>query len=157
PSIELHVATTAAGAQYLFGDPLNEMLFARTTAEAEGRVWSRACGGAVHAGLPPAELPNLEEMFRHVSASLGGPLEGRAATGPNQQRAFPVRELLGLCWPHVRRLFAADFDDFHRQFGPVPTKWWCAIAAHTTARPIIEVKDVLPPATALTILMESAI
>jgi hypothetical protein len=39
----------------------------------------------------------------------------------------------------------------------VPPKWWCAITAYATARPIIEVKDVLDPAIALTILIESAI
>ena len=54
------------------------------------------------------------------------------------------------------RLFQAMADDFHRQFGPVPTRWWCAITAHTTARPIVDVKDVLSPSIALTILMESA-
>jgi hypothetical protein len=68
-----------------------------------------------------------------------------------------VRQLLALYWPHAARLFAADFDDLHRQFGPVLPKWWCAVAAYATARPIMEVKDVLAPAIALTILMESAI
>ena len=55
------------------------------------------------------------------------------------------------------RLFSADVDATHRRFGPVPPQWWCAVAAYATARPIIDVVDVLDPATALTILMELAI
>ena len=69
----------------------------------------------------------------------------------------PAGQLLALHWPQVERLFKADFDDLHRRFGPVPQTWWCAVAAFATARPIFEVKEVLAPAIALMILMESAI
>jgi hypothetical protein len=108
-------------------------------------------------GVPLTRLPGTDEMFAHVSQSLGGPLEGRPSTGPACQPMVPVRQLLAFCWPHVARLFEADFDDTHRRFGPVPPNWWCAVAASATSRPIIDVKDVLDPAIALTILMESAI
>ena len=57
----------------------------------------------------------------------------------------------------MSRRFSGDISEIHRKFGPVPPKWWCAITAYATARPIIEVKDVLDPAIALTILIESAI
>jgi hypothetical protein len=155
---EMHVATTSSGDRYLLGDPLNNMLLAaKTQTEAAGRVWPRAAGAAVSAGLPMSAIPSKEDMFAHVVKSLGGPQEGRPSTGSGHQPLAPVRQLLALYWPHVARLFAADFDDLHRQFGPVPPKWWCAVAAYATARPIIEVKDVLAPAIALTILMESAI
>jgi hypothetical protein len=153
----LRVATTASGDKYLFGDPLNDMLVAKTEAEANGRVWSRAASAAVSAGLPMARVPNWEDMFGHVAGSLGGPLEGRPSTGPSHQPAVPVRQLLALFWPHALSFFKGDFDELHKRFGPVPLKSWCAVAAYTTARPIIDVKDVLDPAIALTILMESAI
>ena len=153
----MHMATSAAGEEFLFGDPLNEMLFAKTEAEAWGRVWPRAAGAAVSAGLPVPSLPSWGDMFRHVAENLHGPLEGRPSTGPDHQPVVPVRQLLALYWPHVEQLFNADFDDTHRRFGPVPPRWWCAVAAYATARPIIEAKDVLAPAIALTILMELAI
>jgi hypothetical protein len=153
----LHVATTSSGEKYLFGDPLNDMLFAKTDVEAPGRVWPQAAGAAVSVGLSASRLPPLDDMFGHVSASLGGPLEGLPSTGPSHQPLAPVRKLLEFNWPHVARLLAGDFDDLHRQFGPVPRQWWCAVAAFATSRPIIDVKDVLDPAIALRILMESAI
>lgn len=154
---QLHVGTTASGDKYLFGDPLNDMLFAKTEADADGRVWSRAASAAVSAGLPMARVPSWQDMFGHVAGSLGGPLEGRPSTGPNHQPAVPARQLLALFWPHALSFLKGDFDDFHKRFGPVPLKSWCAIAAYATARPIIDVKDVLDPAISLTILMESAI
>ena len=153
----MHTATSSSGEEFLFGDPLNEMLFAKTEAEAWGRVWPRAAGAAVSAGLPVSSLPSWGDMFRHVAENLHGPLEGRPSTGPHHQPAVPVRQLLALYWPHVEHLFNADFDDTHRRFGPVPPRWWGAVAAYATARPIIEAKAVLAPAIALTILMESAI
>jgi hypothetical protein len=156
PDARIDVFTSKAGREYLFGDPLNNMLFARSGAEAAGRVWPRAAGAAVSIGLPQSSLPNLDDMFRHVVESVcaESPLEGRPSTGPDHQPIVPARELLALYWPHVTQLLSADVD---RRFGPVPPQWWCAVAAYATARPIIDVADVLDPATALTILMESAI
>ena len=46
PAAPLHVVTTSSGDKYLFGDPLNDMLLAKTEAEADGRVWSRAASAA---------------------------------------------------------------------------------------------------------------
>jgi hypothetical protein len=159
PDARMDAFTSKAGRQYLFGDALNNMLFARSDAEAAGRVWPRAAGAAVSIGLPQSQLPSLDEMFRHVVTSVcsESPLEGRPSTGPDHQPIVAARELLALYWPHVMRLLSADVDAMHRRFGPVPPQWWFAVAAYATARPIIDVKDVLDPATALTILMESAI
>lgn len=157
PEAALHVVTTAAGEKYLFGDALNNVLLAKTESEADGRVWPRAAGAAVSAGLPAQHVPNLDDMFRHVAKSLGSPLEGLPSTSPDHRPVVPVRQLLASIWPHVAALFSADFDDLHRRFGPVPPRWWGAVAAYATARPIIDVANVLHPSIALTILMESAI
>src|SRR5262249_54093324 len=107
---DIQVVTTSAGEQYLFGDPLNAMLLAKIAAEADGRVWPRAPGTAVLAGLPMSRLPSLDDMFGHVVGSLGGALEGRPSTGQNHQPMAPAHELLTLFWPLVARLLAADFD-----------------------------------------------
>lgn len=157
PGATLHVATTTAGERYYMGDPLNEMLLPKTEADAKSRVWSRAASAAVHAGLPMTGIPDVAAMFRHVAASVGGPHDGKPSTGPNHQPHLPVRALLKVLAPRVAQILSGDISEMHRQFGAVPPKWWCAITAYATARPIIDVKDVLDPAIALTILMESAI
>jgi len=158
PPPTLHVATTTSGDKYLFGDPLNDMIIPKSNDDAAGKLWAHAAGGAVSAGLAPERLPSWENMFRHVSSVLGGPLEGRPSTGDKHQPAAPVRQLLAIFWPHVDTFFKADFDEIHRRFGPVPPKWWSAIAAFAVGgKPIVQVKDVLDPSIALTILMESAI
>jgi hypothetical protein len=155
PSAPLQTVTTSSGADYLFGDALNDMLFANTAVEAGGRVWPRAVAAAMKAGL--SRIPNVDDMFQHVAKSLGGPLEGRPSTGADHQPLVPARQLLVLYWPGVMRLFSAAFDDVHRRFGPVPPASWQAVTAYAVSRPILDVKDVLDPAIALTILMESAI
>jgi hypothetical protein len=155
PSPRLDVITTSSGEQYLSGEPLDAMLLAKTEAEACGRVWPRAAGAASHVGMLMSRIPNVDDMFRHVAKSLGGPSEGLPSTGPEHQPLVPARQLLALAWPLVTQVFEAV--DSQRHWGPVPLKWRGAVAAYVTARPILDVRDVLDPAIALTILMESAI
>jgi hypothetical protein len=155
PSARLDVISTSSGEQFLSGEPLDAMLLAKTEAEACGRVWPRAAGAAAHAGMLMSRIPNVDDMFRHVAQSLGGPSEGLPSTGPKHQPLVPARQLLALAWPLVMQLFEAV--DSERGWGPVPLKWRGAVAAYVTARPILDVRDVLDPAIGLTILMESAI
>jgi hypothetical protein len=53
--------------------------------------------------------------------------------------------------------FSGKFPGISREYPAAPVAWWSAIAAQASGRPIQDVKDVLPPAIALTLLMESAI
>jgi hypothetical protein len=154
---QLHIVTTKSGTRFLFGDPLNDALLARDESEANGRVWSMAVGGAIAAGLGKAHALDLDKMFAHISSAIGGDKEGLPSVPETHQPQLPARELLKIVWPMAAKFFAADFDEFHRRFGPVPKKWWGAVAAFSSARPIIDVKDVLAPDIALTILMETAI
>ena len=91
PGAQLHTATIASGEKYLFGDPLNDMLFAKSNAEAAagGRVWPRAASAAVSAGLPISDIPDVEDMFGYVTESLNGAMEGRPSTGPNSSADRP--------------------------------------------------------------------
>lgn len=157
PNVQFHVVKSKSGEEFLFGDPLNNMLMARTQEEGPSRVWSVAAGAAIGAGLPVPRLPDFHAMFRHVAGCIGGPQEGLPSTGSGHQPGMPVRPLLKLLVPKVRQILSGDISEVHSRFGPAPPKWWCAITAQATARPITDVKDVLDPAIALTILMESAI
>jgi hypothetical protein len=104
PGIQLHVITTKSGEQYYLGDPLNEMLLAKTERDAESRVWPRAGSAALHAGLAQTRIPDLNAMFQHVVGSLGGPEEGLPSTGPNHRPQLPMRELLKIFAPRVTEI-----------------------------------------------------
>jgi hypothetical protein len=53
--------------------------------------------------------------------------------------------------------FSGKFPGASREHPAAPVAWWSAIAACASSRPIRDVKNVLPPDIALTLLMESAI
>lgn len=154
---ELMMVTTSAGDRFLYGAPIANMLTADRPEDVASRVWPRASGGAIAAGLSVEKVPDCGPMFAHVAASLGGPSEGLPSVPANHQPHATGRELMRDLWPRAVAFLKADFDDFHKRFGPVPMGRWGAIAACCCARPIVDVKAVLPPEIALTILMETAI
>jgi len=153
----LHTVVTPSGARFLFGDPLNDRLLAQTESEASGRVWPVAASAAVAAGLAKGAALDPEPMFAHVAATIGSDREGLPSVAAQHHPHLAGRDLLKIVWPMATQFLAGDFDEFHRRFGPVPRKWWGAVAAFGVGRPILDVKDVLAPELALTILMETAI
>ena len=155
--VNIHRAGTASGEQYWFGDPLNYMLIPKTEADVNRCVWSLAAGGAVSAGLQMQQLPKVEAMFGHVASTIGGPNEGKSSVPAQHQAHVPARELLKAVWPLAVMCFSGKFPGANRDYGEVPVVWWSAIAAQASSRPVCNVRDVLPPAIALTLLMETAI
>jgi hypothetical protein len=155
--VNIHRVGVASGAQYWFGDALNYMLVPKTEADANRCVWGSAAGGAVGAGLQPPQLPKLDAMFQHVAATIGGANEGRSSVPAQHQAQLPARDLLKAVWPLAVMCFSGKFPGASREFGAAPVTWWSAIAAQASSRPIRDVKNVLPPEIALTLLMESAI
>jgi hypothetical protein len=53
--------------------------------------------------------------------------------------------------------FSGQFPGSSHDYPAAPVAWWPAIAGQASSRPIQDVKNVLPPGIALTLLMESAI
>ncbi len=155
--VNINRARVTSGAQYWLGDSLNAMLVPRTAADSNRCVWSLAAGGAVSAGLPREKIPNLDAMFKHVVANLGKPEEGRSSVPAKHQAHLAARDLLKAVWPIAAICFSGKIPGATREFGAVPAAWWSAVAAQAANRPIQDVKSVLAPAIALTLLLESAI
>lgn len=147
----------ASGEQYWFGDSLNHMLVPATAAEGNRCVWSLAAGGAVSAGIDAQRLPRLDAMFKHVASTIGGPNEGKSSVPAQHQAQLPVRDLLKAVWPVATTCFSGALPGASHAYGAAPVAWWSAIAAQAANRPIQNVKGVLPPGIALTLLMETAI
>jgi hypothetical protein len=154
-SNNIHRVGAASGDQYWYGDPLNFMLVPKTNAEANRCVWSIAAGGAMSAGL--RELPKLDAMFAHVTSVIGGANEGRSSVAAQHQAGLPARDLLKKVWPLALTCFSGKLAGASHEYPAAPVAWWSAISAWASNRPVRDVKDVLRPDIALTLLMESAI
>ena len=155
--VNINRVGTANGEQYWFGDTLNNMLVPRTNAEGNRCVWSLAVGGAVGAGLQTQQVPSVEAMFKHVSSTIGGSNEGKSSVPAKHQAQLAARDLLKAVWPLAVTCFSGKLPGANREFGAAPASWWSAIAAQASSRPVQDVKNVLPPNIALTLLMETAI
>ena len=88
--LKINVAKSRSGDQFWFGDALNDMLVARTTADAPGCVWPMARGGAYAAGLAPEMFPMVEDMFKFVASTIGGENEGKSSVAEHQAH-LPAR------------------------------------------------------------------
>ena len=155
--VNIHRAGVASGEQFWFGDALNYMLVPKTEADGNRCVWSLATGGAIDAGLQPNQLPKLEAMFGYVASTIGGENEGKSSVSAEYQARLAAKDLLKAVWPIAVTCFSGKFPSASHEFGAAPIIWWSAIAAQASSRPIKDVKSVLPPDIALTLLMESAI
>ena len=162
---KLIVVESSSGQKYIFGDAINAALFLNSTNMPNLNLWSIARGGAIAAGLDPAHLPPLEEMFKYVSEVLGSENEGFPSQSENQpalparELLLPARELLKRVWPMALKCFNGELSGSVRKQGVtiVSMRWRPVIAAIAANKIIRDVQSVLPPARALKILMETAI
>jgi hypothetical protein len=155
--ININLVGPVSGEQYWFGDTLNDMLVPKTDAEANRCVWSLAAGSAVSAGLQVQQMPDLGAMFKHVAWTICGANEYKSSVPDRHQAHLPARDLLKIVWPVANMCFSGRLRGASREYPAAPVAWWSAIAACASGRPIRDVKNVVPPDIALTLLMESAI
>ncbi|MGY4475280.1 hypothetical protein [Bradyrhizobium sp. USDA 3364] len=155
--VNINRVDVTSGERYWFGDTLNYMLVPDAESGSNRCVWTLAAGAAVAAGLPLQQLPKLDAMFRHVGSTIGGADEGKSSVAAEHQAHLPARDLLKVVWPTAAMCFSGKFPNAGRDFGMAPVAWWSAIAAQAATRPIHDVKGVLSPDIALTLLMETAI
>ena len=154
---QIHIVTTENGSKFVFGEPLNQMLLPQSDEDARAKLWSLAAGAAVDAGLAMTDLPKLEDMFASVTSRIGGEQEGMPSVAEEHQPHLPPRDLLKAVWPLATMCFSGRFPGASREYGEARTRFWPAIGARAAHAFIGQVKDVLDPHTALTIVMETAI
>ena len=155
--LELHIATTARGDQFFFGEPLNQSLLPQSDAEAPEKLWSLAAGGAVAAGLAAEDLPDVGPMFAHVAGAIGGDKEGLSSLEQYQPH-LPAKDLLKVVWPLALMCFNGELSGKVIKPTIIVTQRWRPVIAATAVNTFIrQVSSVLPPAAALTVAMEAAI
>lgn len=106
-------------------------------------------------GLKQPQMNELSRHFDHVASPIGTPF---FPSVPEDHRPhLDADELLSVLWPWTLEFLNADFDDFHRQFGPVPQEWWRDVVAQSIGRTMTDTNEVLKPEIAMTIAIENAI
>lgn len=132
---------TKEGHTYYFGDALNKPL-----AESKYSLWSLAAAAAQDAGCNP--IPNINELFKHVTESLGTPAFGIPRMPPTTSLALPPEAMLRQLWKPLMPTYAPLCSD--------PLEWpiMFGLAAQ---RGITASKTAVDPRLSLTIVMETAI
>lgn len=130
----------AGGSQYFFGDMINKPL-----AENRYSVWSLAAGAAQHMGLN--ELIDLEDIFKHVSQTVGSSSFGVPRIPDDHKPGDLPQNYLKHLWP-VLLPIAKTF---------CPPAEWPLLFGLAVQEGMHWSKDVIDPALALSIVMESAV
>lgn len=127
--------------KYYFGDLINRPLI-----QDRFSFWSLVAGEAKHRGA--ASLPDINLIFTRVSKSVGGETFGIPDIPENHKpSALPFQYLKAL-WPQVDKLISR----FCQSSVEKP------ILIGLAAQKAMEMaKDILPPETAVLILMENAV
>jgi hypothetical protein len=133
------------------------MLVATSEAENNQRLWALAAGGAVSAGLPPAQLPKLADMFAHVAKNVGGEDEGLPSVSPNHHPHKRTADLLKHVWPLAQMCFTGRFPNMPQKFGAASHQHWPVIAARVASALIPKMPPSLDRCVALILVMEAAI
>jgi hypothetical protein len=88
---------TRDGRHFFYGDALNGYLVRQQGSVLP--VWEIVAGAAIKAGVSPTELPDLKEIFAHVTDTLGGPNFGIVRTPPEHQPGAQPMQALQIFWP----------------------------------------------------------
>jgi hypothetical protein len=153
---QVMVATTKAGEKFFFGDRLNDALIARREAERRLKIWPLALEAAISSGMKPASAPKLETLFGYVAGRISAPF----FPSPEKKPGASAKDLLTLFWPLAREAFDGRFTARTLAEGEnkvVSEPWRPVILAFLAQDCLLEATQVMAPAKALTILMESAI
>lgn len=154
----LKETTLNDGRTFLYGEPLNHMLYSpRDPVVARSRVWNMMVTAALQKGLDPKDLPNVPAMFKHVNDSFGSVVEGFPSVPQNAQPVMSTPDLLKLVGPMALEALAGDIQATPGQDIRANRKSWVAISAQMAGNLLMTATRVMPPAMCLTIAMESAI
>ena len=151
---DLHVLQGADGKSYYSGDMLNAILLPQ--AGSRHTTWEFVATGAMQAGAPQAELPDIEEIFAHVAGTIGSDAFGRVRAPDDHQPVFTPYEALHAVWPRTRELFSSM--QVPGAVGrSLVIEHWPVVAAIVAQQYIVMARDVLDPRLSAQIVMESAV
>lgn len=135
------VVSGADGKNYYFGDALN-----RPLAESQWSIWALSAGAAQHMGC--SELPDINDIFRHVSETVGGDRFGIPRVPEAHQASDLPIHFVKTIWPKMLPL-VAEFCDRPGQ--------WPVLLGIAIQQALYLAKGIIDPSLAVSIVMESAV
>jgi hypothetical protein len=150
--------TVKDGRHMMFGDAINGMLASDDPVMAQRCVWNYLAGTALAHGLQQDELPDLNNMFAHVTRELGGPGEGFPSTPQQHQPLESAGRLLSRVLPTAHACLTGEISEITKtnNFRAEQASYQI-VTAWSAAQILSQCCEVLQPKIALIIGMEAAI
>jgi hypothetical protein len=156
----------AGGERYYFGDRINGYLV-QQNGEYAYPLWGFVAAAAMQTGLAKSELPNVVEMFDHISKSIGKPAFGLPRTTKDHPFHLTPRQALEKFWPLAKTLLSnadgilvrglSGLDSDPEGHTSVPEVHWPLVMALVAQQFMKMVKGTLDPRLSFSLIMESAI
>jgi hypothetical protein len=166
PSNGALLMAEAGGERLFFGDRINGYLV-QQRGEYAYPLWGFIAAAALQAGMTQQDMPDVGEMFNHISKSVGTPDFGIPRTTAGHPFHITPRQALETFWPRTKMLLSnADgvlvkgltgLDSDPEGRTSVPEAHWPLIMALVAQQFIAMAKGTLEPRLALCLIMESAI
>ena len=115
---------------------------------------AKAAGAA---GLKAADFPNITTIERRVATAIREPGFGAVPAPPGHKLAAQPRDLLRSLWPRARRILTAPVPIQLADEPALDEAHWPILLSVVAGMLVTLTKDVLPPAHALALVMESAL
>jgi hypothetical protein len=163
------VTVEAGGERYYFGDRINGHLI-RQSGQSKFPLWGYIAAAALQAGMAQKDMPDTDDMFRHIARSIGTPEFGIPRAPKEHPQYLTPRKALEAFWPGAKELLSnangmlvrsksgrplSGLDDLV-SLG-VAVEHWPLVTALVARQYILMAKDTLAPRIALSLMMESAI
>jgi hypothetical protein len=149
------VTVTAGSEKFYFGDLINGQLIG--DASQPYRLWNVVVAAAVEAGMPPANVPDLDDIFRHVASTVGKPEFGIPRVPEAISPHYTPRQALDRFWPHVKFILTRTDQPGPARGQSVAPEHWPIVLALAARQFVPMTKSVLEPRLAVQLIMESAI
>ena len=154
-----------SGEKFYVGELLNGYLAPEAGAGAAIKypLWNLIAATALEAGVSISDLPDLREMFRYVSKTVGTDAFGVVRAEAGHQPGLSARQALKIYWPYAKFILGRADELLSRTEGlgaertSVAPEHWPIVVALVAKQLITLAKDTLNPRLSVALIMEAAI
>jgi hypothetical protein len=150
---------TGRGEKYYAGELLNRYLVFEGGLGAGYKypLWALVASAAVNAGLSSSDLPDLGDMFRHITATIGTDTFGIPRAPADHQPHLTPRRAIDIFWPRAKYILTRTDGPGPARGRSVRPEHWPLAVSVVAAKFVTLSKDALDLRLSLAMLMESAI